>query len=484
MFCIDNNKSNAREKVFSITTFLFIVFAVFMVYFIIGNSESLAYNKLKVLGILGWFVLIIFLILYKHITNVFITPSTILVLSMFAFSYGQILLYGLGVKYDYFFQNSYYSFLYGNDVNILLSGNFYTLICLSVFCLGILISIKARIGESIPKNIKFDAPMGDAFLIMFIASAIPYLAYNAYLAFYSLSHGYSKTLDLTQPSIIRYIGVFFLPSAIGSIISCKNNRNLKRFIIFCTIINCVCAFIIGGRSLAFGLIIGLVIILMLNKELSGKTVFLMCLGAFILATISVSVAEYRSDHVSFISIMIDNMLYKNVLIQFLGEAGFSGTSIVWTMKIVQSGYETFDGMTYVGAVFKMIPSSLDIFNILTFFDQYTQLEGILTEYFSFNFGVGFSLVAESYINFKWFGVVPIFFEAIIFGRLLNLEKKDNVWKIYVSVVMMIVLLTIPRRDIVFLSNQITLCVIFPYIFIKVVKALFYKDACFHKYDEQ
>lgn len=472
MFCLDKEKYNTQKKYLGITIFLFFSFIIFMAYSIINdNAELLSYGKLRILGLMGWCVIFVFFIVYKYITNVCITPATIFVLSMFAFSYGQILLFGFGVDYNYFFQNSYYASFYNHNSQLLLSANLYTLICLCVFCFGILVSTRVKDRKDSKRDIIFNLSMKKTFVLLFFVSAIPYLIYSIYVAFYSLSHGYSQSLELTQPAIIRYIGVFFVPSAIGAIIGCEHNKKLKRFIILCTIFNCVCAFITGGRSLAVGLMIGVIIILLIKKNISGKIILLLCIGAFILATISVSIADYRSavDNASFVSIMIKNILQENILVRFLGEAGFSGTSIVWTMNLVRSGHETFGGITYVGAIVNLIPSTLDVFDILSYFEPYTQLEGLLTERFSFGFGVGFSLVAESYLNFKWFGFIPIFFEAIIFGKLFNLEKDGSLWKKYIAIVMLTVLLSIPRRDIVFLSNQLTLCVIFPYIFITIVK---------------
>lgn len=479
MFCIDKSKFNTQKKLIGITVFFAFASIILVIYRIIDNVEPLSYDKLRILGLLGWLILFAFFIVYKRIANVYITPATILVLSMFIFSYGQILLFGLGIDYDYFFTNSYYASLYNNSLSLLLLSSKYTLICLCAFCMGILATIRIKNGKNI-KNTNFNAAMKLTFLALFFISSIPYLTYNIYLAFYSLSHGYSQSLELTQPTIIRYVGVFFIPAAIGAIISCQSNKKLKLLIIFCTLINCACAFIIGGRSFAVGLIIGLIVILLMNKKMSGSTILLLCIGAFLLATVSVSIADYRTatGNSSFFSIMLENLLQKNILIQFLGEAGFSGTSCVWTMSLVKSGHETYGGLTYIGAIVNLIPSTLDVLDILPYFEPYTQLEGFLTARYSFQFGVGFSLVAESFLNFKWFGFIPIFFEAVIFGKLLNLEKDASQWRQYVSIIMLTVLLSIPRRDIVFLSNQLTLCVIFPYVFAKIVQMFTHKRSPF------
>ena len=120
----------------------------------------------------------------------------------------------------------------------------------------------------------------------------------------------------------------------------------------------------------------------------------------------------------------------------------------------------------IGAVIGILPSSLDVLHIQDYWNEFTQLEDFLTNYYSFDFGVGYSLFAESYYNFRWFGLVVLFLEGLLFGKLFNLDSACiGSWKKYVPIALFSMLITIPRRDIVFLSNYIALCVIAPYILI-------------------
>lgn len=187
--------------------------------------------------------------------------------------------------------------------------------------------------------------------------------------------------------------------------------------------------------------------------------------------LSLSVRDYRVDNSrGFFALFIDNIFSKNVILSFFGEAGFNGSSSVWTMQLVKTGkIEHFYGLTYVGSVFGLIPSSVDFLGIAAAFSRYTQLESLLTEAYSFDFGVGFSLVAESYLNFGYFGFIAIFFEGLLLCKLLNIDDySDTGWKNYVPIVLLSVLLTMPRRDTVFFSNQFTSCVIVPYVVMLIV----------------
>ena len=130
------------------------------------------------------------------------------------------------------------------------------------------------------------------------------------------------------------------------------------------------------------------------------------------------------------------------------------------------GVNPINGKTYIGAVIGILPSSLDVLHIQDYWNGFTQLEDFLTNYYSFDFGVGYSLFAESYYNFRWFGLVVLFLEGLLFGKLFNLDSAcTGSWKKYVPIALFSMLITIPRRDIVFLSNYIALCVIAPYILI-------------------
>ena len=91
------------------------------------------------------FVLFVFFAGYKYVTGKFITLASVFVLSMFAFGYGQYLLYGIGAKYDYYFLNSYYAGLYNNNKALLTASVQYTLIGLELFCLAIMAAGREKI---------------------------------------------------------------------------------------------------------------------------------------------------------------------------------------------------------------------------------------------------------------------------------------------------------------------------------------------------
>ena len=82
-------------------------------------------------------------------------------------------------------------------------------------------------------------------------------------------------------------------------------------------------------------------------------------------------------------------------------------------------------------------------------------EGWLTEYTKASFGVGYSLTAEAYFNFAWFGVIAIFFIGVIVALILNCTKeKLSPFRYYVQMSMTYALFTLPRRGIYDLFNYL------------------------------
>lgn len=480
MITIDTSRINNTRKLVGILCYVTTTFVITLLCRILCDLIPDT-DEVRALGLLGWFVLFAFFAAYKYVTGKFVTLASVFVLSMFAFGYGQYLLYGLGAEYDYYFLNSYYAGIYNNNKAILTASVQYTIIGLELFCLAIMAAVRKNRPCPSAEETKSSAfrvdddPMRKVFIVLFCLSAVPTIAFNAYLAVYSLAAGYANARLIPTPAIVRYLGVFFIPSAIGSFI-CNKNRPRARFVVAaCSAAYCAMSFIVGGRSLAMGLLLGLAIVFLSERKISVSAIVVILLGGYLFIVLSSVISEARNNNSGggFIEIFMENAFGGKAFSLFLGEAGFSGSSLTWMMHAMESrGVNPINGKTYIGAVIGILPSSLDVLHIQDYWNEFTQLEDFLTNYYSFDFGVGYSLFAESYYNFRWFGLVVLFLEGLLFGKLLNLDSAcTGSWKKYVPIALFSMLITIPRRDIVFLSNYIALCVIVPYLLIVICAAI-------------
>ena len=169
--------------------------------------------------------------------------------------------------------------------------------------------------------------------------------------------------------------------------------------------------------------------------------------AYAAATLMVSVAELRtSDSAQFsriFKVFFTNLITFRTIVQLIGEMGFSGSSMIWTVYLVKTGQqELYYGMTYVGALVNIIPSSLDFMGLLSSLDKYCHLEGWLTDTLGFSFGVGFSLIAEAYLNFGVGAIIVMFFYGLLLNHIFNYELKNDAWNLYKSLIMFAVLMLV------------------------------------------
>ena len=62
-----------------------------------------------------------------------------------------------------------------------------------------------------------------------------------------------------------------------------------------------------------------------------------------------------------------------------------------------------------------------------------------------DFGVGFSIIAESYLNFSWLGLIIIPIICIFVAVILKMSRSSE-WSEYVQIIMLMDLLLLPRRQ--------------------------------------
>ena len=85
-------------------------------------------------------------------------------------------------------------------------------------------------------------------------------------------------------------------------------------------------------------------------------------------------------------------------------------------------------------------------------------------------------MAESYLNFKWLGVVVMFGYGFLLGKLFaydNLKGQDD-WKIYMSFALFGALFTLPRRMSIFFVDTFFWCIICVWLAWKVMTILLNK----------
>jgi oligosaccharide repeat unit polymerase len=298
--------------------------------------------------------------------------------------------------------------------------------------------------------------------------------------YYSLSHGYAQALKLQTSSIILLLNTFHLPSMVGLLIVYR--KSIKKMLLLSVAVCCsaVLSLAIGGRTEAIGCLLCLGLIWLMRKKFNVKKLCIFALVAYLLLVVATTVAEVRDVQNrslgTYMSVFFKQIIGFKVFATAFGELGYNSSSVPFTMYLMQREGVQHYGLSYLAAICNIIPSSLDIFGWLEPLEKYVLLDVWVTDSFKASFGLGFSLVAESYLNFKWLGVVVMFGYGFLLGKLFACDdlKHQNDWKIYVSFALFGALFTLPRRMSIFFVDTFFWCIICVWLAWKVMAILLNK----------
>lgn len=458
-----------RKKVF-ITVYIFAFALLILLGWVIVNKGNTT-RSVAVIGILGGCLFIIYCFAHFMIARRFLNLGFIFTLILFLFCFGQFIMYGLGVQYDYFFTNSYYRSLFNNEDYYILYGETVSILAIGLFQLATLVSIKITVRNKEKATIPHKSLMFVSG-ILFVVSFPIMVIYKIYIMGYSFANGYAAANSIAQPFAVRFIGIFFVPSAIGLLVCNIKRDGNYRFLCLLLILYSLLGLATGGRTEPLIIMTGMAVLTLYKKRINFKSKIAFIVIVYFAVTLFVTIADVRELGESWISriapVFFENLITFKTITQIICEMGFSGSSTVWTIYLVETGQQSlYGGLSYVGALANIFPSALDAFGVLNVFDKFCHLEGFLTERFGFDFGVGFNLIAEAYLNFSLGSIVVMFFYGLLLNRIFNIYNQGGAWNLYKSVVMFSVLLTLPRRASLYLADQWALCVIIIWILCKI-----------------
>ena len=140
----------------------------------------------------------------------------------------------------------------------------------------------------------------------------------------------------------------------------------------------------------------------------------------------------------------------SILESMIDEMGFNFTSICFTMDYVPHTTNYQYGLSYINSLICLIPASIDPTGIIAAIKQ-TGPELWLANQLKnsygalFGFGVGYSVIAESFYNFGKFGFIVIYLQGYFIARLLSLNYKNKISE-YIKLILIYALTTYPRRS--------------------------------------
>ena len=384
------------------------------------------------------------------------TGINLFFLAFWLFQFGLPLLYLMNSQYE-----NYYISLFSSRIHV--EAAKYTVISIAAAAVGLSIGVLTNAHRGISKIItlgnlqtKFSThkkAVARAGFLLFILTAMIVIPVTTYAVIKQILSGTYSTAYrdiMSQNNLFKFSQEFFYSSALLCL--CFEKRKYRRRLVATIfVIASVIMLLLADRAQGLA---GLLVLFFFQsfysreqlsvkdeRKKQRKFIIIVIVLAFIMEIIAV--ARLNDSNV-------DGLLGMGLIGKVFEELGFNFTSICFVMDYIP-GYSAFRyGATYLASFVRLIPSSLDFLGVLSS----PALE--LGESWLFNmnhahkgdfldFGVGFSIIAESYLNFSWLGLIIIPIICIFVAVILKMSRSSE-WSEYVQIIMLMDLLLLPRRQ--------------------------------------
>ena len=435
-------------------------------------------NALVVASLICLVSVVIELILWKNLTHEFFSPYTVFFIVLFIFCCGQSV--GWLLNIDMGPKDMWNRVDHGITKDLLLRGLLYSSISISYFHLGAIIATKcdrrnikySKYNEIIVRKVfKYTAKH-----ILIIC--IPAFIINSYTNIIQVKTGYENLYSYLESSSIIYrvidiLSNYYEPCLLMLLIAYSKDRIKRKVIIFAMLIDVIISLYIGGRS---GAVMSLLAIVLAYhyfiKPFNGKKVIVaITTGYFGIAFLN-TIAKFRNlsnkNVVDLFNMFI--MSFSNVIGQFIGELGWSITSICWTMTLVPKSYSFRYGLSYLVSLIAWIPTFFfpNGHPVVKWGELSTWLQGALR----MSYGPGYSMIAEAYLNFGEYGSYMLLIEGMVISYMIAQVSRKNshkdILKSTIQIIYIMILMKSLIRSSVSIAFRQFVFIILPLYIIMIV----------------
>ncbi len=420
---------------------LIVAYSLFLLFFP-GKATS---HDLYVWGMIGWVQF--FLTIYSWIKsgNRLISPYVIFIICCFIFNFGQALLYPFG--YDFKFP-----ILYNIKPTSIFRSEVYTLLMFAGFHLGALFynSKKTSFRVKVDYNKKKIIRIG---WVIFVVSVVPYFYDLISNIILSMTFGYGALYEQEAKtglaSIMSFVGTFFIPSCICLYVGYRDRHSKQMIIEFILLFIVVGTFLVGGRTGGV-IILGMLLVLRnyLYKPITKKGLLIVVVAGFGLLGVLSTIAKVRGSTDRSLESYEMSGNSSDGAADAIREMGGSMSCLIKTQDFVPATEDYRYGTTYLYALTSIIPN----------FGQWeihpakngANMSHWLTNKMRLNYGTGFSITAEAYINFGYFSWVAMLLLGYLFAwcfKMIEIGVKCNNGPVIIfSLIIFFFGLTLPRNN--------------------------------------
>ena len=422
--------------------------------------------------------------LWWRMTGELFSPYMVFLLVLFIFTCGQSIGWTIGI--DMGSRDLWNRIDHGLNRTLLTQGLSYSMLSVSYFHLGAVVSCKTVTGkESYEKWTKeevFSAYklLGKIMLVICIpafivktAQDVIAVAAGGYNAYYTVNSAGNSIM-----SLISILTDYYQPCMLILLIAYRKEKVYRRLIVGAMLTDVVFSLYIGGRSGAVMTLLGILLAYhYFIKPFNLRQTLVIGLGSYVGIAFLNGLATIRGlSGRGFMDLLLAmSNSFSNVIGEFIGELGWTLTSICWTINLVSNGGAHFrHGMSYIVSLISWIPSEIFGGRANHPVVIWGNLGDWLQTSLQMSYGPGYTMIAESFINFGWYGLIAMLVEGFIIAKIIAKVRRDNLQEnILGSTFQIIVIMTIMKslvrssssvafRSVVFFLNYICL---FDYLFI-------------------
>lgn len=289
---------------------------------------------------------------------------------------------------------------------------------------------------------------------------------------------YEYTASSPIENIINNLGMFFVPGIILLMVTCKKNQFVLNIAGFTVFINLVLSFIAGARGQAIGLAITFFWIYSTQiKKVTAKQMLIVIVICIIIiksfSIISIFRVE-REKNLSTLTEAIAESEETSAVVSSLKEMGANIFSLYHTINLIPEHKDYAYGYSYFASIMAIIPSALMGGHS---FSNGANLAGWLMETLDLSYGPGYTILAESYYNFGFLGVLAMIVIGIIYSKILQnnvIGDKKVLYGAVVGIVLYICILTFRGTTLLIFRNYFY-TILIPLIAINILKNTFKKN---------
>lgn len=457
-----------------------ILFQIGMAAIIFLLSQSLiedievSNSELYIFSMIGMSIFVILIALWRYSTGKLFSPFMLFFYSFIVFQYGQCLLkvFNFDIYLRVFEE-------YSN--NTILKGIVFTIFSTQLFQLGASLSVlreKVNTKDIDDSNHDISAMklLGWIFLV-FSAPIKVYLLIEKTIL--SLKYGYmnlynyngSDTFAIADSSLYSLVSSLFFISFILLIIVYSSDRKKANQVTLLFLIFGAIDLLSGARVTFISIVLT---VLCLRAYLFEKINFrsmLRILLTFVALSITIPfIAYFRLEEEKDISGIMQAIKYvqkENPIISTINELGGSMTPLLEVINILPGQIDFKHGQSYVASFSTLVPNVFHFMGPVHPGSEKAHLAEWLMKYVNKDHGLGFSMIAESYYNFGYFGAIVFLLWGYFFGKLLEIRQGEkNPLRLFVVFASLFLLFALPRTESIGFVRNFVYYIVFVMILIK------------------